>query len=270
VVRLRKRYVDGRFGQVHLRVAEPERPTARPIVCLHQSPLSSRTYETFMREMAQDRIVVAIDTPGYGESDPPPKPVATIAEYAAGHGEVIDALGFGAVDMVGTHTGTRMAVELAIQRPKQVQHLVFVGCSAYTPAEREKQRAWNEDSFKTTENSKGEHLQVTWNNWAQFRWPGVTDAMIDRYISDCLRDRARATWALAAVFAHDLMQRLPLVEQPTLVFNVQDDIYEATKRAGALLKRGRIVDMSPAGLWLLEVKTREVAAMVREFLAQPA
>ncbi len=267
-MRLRKRYIDGRWGQVHMRVAEPDRETARPVVCLHQSPLSSRTYEALMRELGQDRRVVAIDTPGYGESDPPPAP-ASIVDYASSHGEIVDALGYGEIDMIGTHTGARMATELAIQRPKQVKHLSFIGCSVYTDEEREKQRAWNDDSFKHTEGSKGEHLQVTWNNWSQFRWEGVTDEMIDRYISDCLRDRSRATWALQGVFAHDLRTRLPLVEQPTLVFNVRDDIYEATKRAGDLLKRGRVVDMTPARLWLTEVKTKEVADMIRDFFAQP-
>ncbi|MSO66086.1 MAG: alpha/beta hydrolase [Alphaproteobacteria bacterium] len=269
VGRLRKRYVDGRWGQVHLRVTEPEHPSARPIVCLHQSPLSSRSYETFMREMAGDRRVFAIDTPGYGESDPPPAPIASIAEYAAGHGEVVDALGLGEIDIVGTHTGARMAVELALQRPKQVRHLVLVGCSCYSDEERERQRSWNEASFKATEGSNGEHLVTTWKNWSQFRWEGVSDAMIERYVSDSIRDRSRATWALQAVFAHDMSARVRLVDQPVLIFNVRDDIYEATKRAGPLLKRGRVVDMSPAGLWLLEVKTAEVARMVREFLAQP-
>ena len=269
MVRLRRRYIDGRWGQVHLRAVDPERAVARPIVCLHQSPLSSRAYEAFMREMGRDRRVVAIDTPGYGESDPPPAPVDSIAEYAAGHGEVVDALGLGEIDIVGTHTGARMAVELAMQRPTQVRHLVLVGCSCYTAEERERQRAWNDASFKATEGSNGEHLLTTWKNWSQFRWEGVSDTMIDRYVSDSIRDRSRATWALRAVFAHDMSARLPLVDQPVLIFNVRDDIYEATKRAGPLLKRGRVVDMSPARAWLLEVKTAEVAGMVREFFAQP-
>jgi hypothetical protein len=71
---------------------------------------------------------------------------------------------------------------------------------------------------------------------------------------------------MAAVFSHD-MARVGLIERPVLVFNVRDDIYEATKRSAPLLQRGRVVDMSPSGLWLTETWTAEVVTMIRAHLA---
>jgi pimeloyl-ACP methyl ester carboxylesterase len=265
MVEIEKRYVAGRYGQVHLRLTRPAAARHRPLVCFHQSPLSGRMYETFMAAIGDDRQVVAADTPGFGESAPPPRPLA-IADYAEAHGDVVDALGLTDFDVLGTHTGARMAVELALQRPRQVRHVVLIGCAVYTDEERAKQRAWTGASAAPTEGSDGSHLLRLWNNWAQFRGPGVTDAMVERYMADSLRRRDQVSGVMAAVFSHD-MARVGLIERPVLVFNVRDDIYEATKRSAPLLQRGRVVDMSPSGLWLTETWTAEVVTMIRAHLA---
>ena len=262
---VRRHYIDGRWGQVHLRAAGSVKSPKPPLVCLHQSPLSGRMYEPFLAEMGRDRLVVAPDTPGYGHSDPPPGKLS-IAEYAEVHGHTIDTFCPGTIDVLGTHTGARMAVEVALQRPQQVKHLILVGAAVYTEEELAKQKQWTGVWLAPTEGSDGSHLLTMWNTWARFRAAGVTDAMIERYVADSLYDRSRARWAPDAVFAHDMGARLRLVGQPVLVFNARDDIYEATNRAAACLKRGRVVDMSPAGLALLEVKTGEIVVIVRQFL----
>ena len=81
--RLVRKYVDGQFGQIHLRIAEPPQPQRRPLACLHMSPKSGRIFSRFIEQAADDRIVLAHDYPGYGESDPPPTaPPVTIEDYA--------------------------------------------------------------------------------------------------------------------------------------------------------------------------------------------
>ncbi|MBM3504785.1 MAG: alpha/beta hydrolase [Alphaproteobacteria bacterium] len=263
---IRKQYIEGRYGQVHVRLVRPPAEKTRPLVCFHQSPLSGRMYETFMTAIGDDRRVVAPDTVGFGESAAAPRSL-TIADYAEAHGDAIDALIQGEFDVLGTHTGARMAVEVALQRPDQVRHVVLIGCAVYTEEERARQRAWTGASAQPTEGSDGSHLLRLWHNWAQFRGPGVTDAMIDRYMADSLRRRDQVSDVMKAVFSHD-MTRVGLVRCPVLVFNVRDDIYEATKRAEPLLQRGRVVDMSPSGLWLTETRTAEVVAMIRDHLSR--
>ena len=81
MVETRRRFIDGVHGQIHLRVAEQGASHHRPLYCLHMSPKSGRSFEIFMRLMADDRTVVAPDYPGYGESAPPPaKPHVSIAD----------------------------------------------------------------------------------------------------------------------------------------------------------------------------------------------
>jgi pimeloyl-ACP methyl ester carboxylesterase len=262
---VRRAYLDGPFGQVHYRRAEPEgEPRARPLVGFHQSPLSSRMYEPFLAQMGTDRRALALDTPGYGESDPPPRPLS-IAGYAEAHGQVLDALGIGEVDLVGIHTGSRMAVELALQRPRQVRHLLLVGASVYNDEERASQRRWTSDLVRPTErDDEGVQIRSMWQAWSGLRWDGLTDEMLERCLSDQLRNRSRAFAALEAVFAHDLGERLPLLEQPTLVVNVRDDIYEACKRAEPLLQHGRLVDLSPAGFGVVEAWPERIAELARD------
>ena len=76
------------------------------------------------------RRVMAMDTPGYGRSDPPPEPQPMI-ELAGTAADALDALGYGAngqgaVDVIGYHTGTFIASELAVIRPDLVRRLVLV------------------------------------------------------------------------------------------------------------------------------------------------
>ena len=81
---MRRHYLDYALGQLHYRRAEPAAglPRRRPVVCLHQTPTSSLEFEPLMRELAGDRVVVALDTPGYGGSDGPSQP-QSIEFYAA-------------------------------------------------------------------------------------------------------------------------------------------------------------------------------------------
>jgi pimeloyl-ACP methyl ester carboxylesterase len=78
---VRRCYLDGHYGQVHVRTAGSH-GVVRPLVCFHQSPLSGRIFEPLMAELGTDRLVVAPGTPGYGASDPPPRPLS-IANYPA-------------------------------------------------------------------------------------------------------------------------------------------------------------------------------------------
>jgi len=70
--------------------------------------------------MRKDRIVIAIDTPGYGDSDRPENP-PQMQDYARNAVKVLDALGMtDPIDALGYHTGTLIAVEMAINQPDRI------------------------------------------------------------------------------------------------------------------------------------------------------
>ncbi len=151
---VRRRYVAGPYGQVHVYEAGEAGVGARPLVCFHQSPLSGRTFDAVMRAMGGERYIVAPDTPGYGLSDAPPAALS-IEDYAKAQSAVIDALDLGDMDVMGVHTGARIAVEFTRQHRDRVKHVVLVGAAVYTEEERAKQRAWTGAALQPTENSDG-------------------------------------------------------------------------------------------------------------------
>lgn len=263
---LRRQYVDSRWGQIHLHVAgNPGSASKRPLLCFHLSPGSGRMYMPFLAAMGEDRLAMVADTPGYGTSNAPPAPPSHVADYAAALGDIIDALDLPQVDLMGAHTGSRLAVELAHQRPDRVGRLILFGAAVYTPEERARQKQTyvsGRQGIVVGEN----YLTKMWKGWSSWRGADVTDDMIWRYVVDSVIDPVRSWWAHGAVFEHDLGARLKALPNEVMVLCVKDDIFEPTQRARGQINRGTYVERSDWGHWFLETRTAEFAAIARTFL----
>ncbi len=96
------------------------------LLCLHPAGMSGRLFQKFLPLAGRDRSVYAPDLPGCGESDSPPMR-ASAAEHAAALGDFIDSMRFRQLDVLGYHSGSLIAIELAIARPQQVKRVVLAG-----------------------------------------------------------------------------------------------------------------------------------------------
>lgn len=138
-VQIQRLYVDGPYGQIHLRLARPSVPGAEtrpPLACFHYSPGSGRLYDPLLPYLARDRMVMAFDTPGYGNSAPPPEQ-PYISDYAQALAGAIEALADGqAVDVMGQLTGSLVAVEMAVTRPDLVRRAVLSRAPVFTEETR--------------------------------------------------------------------------------------------------------------------------------------
>jgi len=263
---LRKAYVDARFGQMHLRmVGQRQRATERgkrPLVCFHLSPVSSVIYETWLSEMGKDRWAIAIDTPGYGMSDPPPKP-PSIGDFAAAMGDCLDALGIGETDVMGYHTGSKIAVELARQRSQQIKHLVLVSAPVYTAEDLAQVRV---DNAVPTPEPSGEFLKQIWQ--ALWRWQdkAVTPEALMHSFPDHLRGGDRRAWGHQAAFAYTYPPHIADIMAPILVLNPEDDLVTYTRRIAPYLQNGRVHELPGRSHGFLDLHPSEVAAIVRPFL----
>jgi pimeloyl-ACP methyl ester carboxylesterase len=253
---VQRRFVHTPAGRVHLRMATPEFALARPLVLLHLSSLSSRVYEALVPEMGRDRVTVALDTPGFGESEAPAAQ-PTIEEYAATVGAAIDALGLGAVDVMGYHTGSVIAVELARQRPTGVGRVVMISAPIFTPPEIEERLVRNGPEAIAED---GSHLAERWRRMTGFYHPRVADQIIERNFAEALRGGPMTHWGHYAVYKYPLADRLSGVTQPLLILRPDDDAAALTLRANGLLRNGRILDCPDYGFDFLDTRTREVAA----------
>lgn len=264
-VNLRRMYVDCRYGQLHLRSAFPSSggfDELTPLVCLHQSPMSGRVFDRFIGQMGTDRSVYAPDTPGFGESDPPPaRP--SIADYAAAIGDFVDQMRFRRVDLLGYHTGAAIAAELAISRPQQVRRVVMIAVPVFGETERE---AFRGRPRPAPVREDGAHLAEEWQHRLRWRGPGVTLEQLAAGFAETLRSGPRAWWGANAAMHYEAAARLPKLTQRVLVLRPNDDLWEITLRAQLLLPRAQFVDLPEYGLGVFDVAADVVAGHVRPFL----
>lgn len=133
---IRKAYRDTPLGagviQTHYRTAGE----GGPLVLLHPSPLSS-AFMVPVIDTAKDLFrVIALDTPGYGGSDPLPEPAEDLAPYCDWLAAVLDAFGFERIVLHGSATGAQVAIEFAIARPERVTALVLENAVHFEDEER--------------------------------------------------------------------------------------------------------------------------------------
>jgi pimeloyl-ACP methyl ester carboxylesterase len=237
--------------------------TRSPLLLLHPSPLSGYVYENLMAEMGRDRYVVAPDTPGFGMSDPPTSP-PEIGDYAAAMLEFIAELGLGVVDVMGYHTGSLTAAEMALQANDVVRKIAIISATVFTPEETEQ--------FKRQYAPKPipERIGAISPGWKTFResfWR--MEPSDHRALNIYLEGRRNpdwSPWGHRAAFNYDISAALKKITHPVLVLNPEDDLWQYTPRAKSLLRNGRVHDLPGWTHGFLDAETGAVARLLREFL----
>lgn len=222
-------------------------------------------YEELLRDMGRDRFALAPDTPGYGGSDPPPA-IPTIQDYATAMVAVLDHYGIDSVDLLGYHTGSKIAVELALTQADRVHAIALVSAPVYTTAELERQKRNLAAPRPLDEN--GQHLVDQFRELVRWRPPGTPLDLIQQEFAEQLRAGERAHYGYLAAFAYQHADHLPRVRQNVLLLCPQDDLEGPTLRAEGLLNRGRFVHLPGWGHQLMRTRTAEVAALLREHVDQ--
>lgn len=266
---IKRQFVDGAFGQVHLRIARPlGKATHLPLVLFHASPYSGDYFLPFIDKMATDRIVIAMDTPGYGDSAPPPSP-PTIAEYAASAARALDALDdellMGEpVDILGYHTGALIAAELAIIDRARIRRLVLPGVPFLTS---DAQRAAYEEYVKPEAlSADGSHLTNKWA-FATYAMPaGVSLERAQEHFNDMMQCEPRCWWSYHGVFSYAGERRLPDVEQPVLLISYDGSLSDETKAAHDVFRHAKHIHISGVTRGAFDVAADKLAKETRQFL----
>lgn len=269
-VEFRRQYVDARYGQVHVLLSRPagSAPTHTPMVCFAPNPMAGRYYRLFMAELGRDRIMIAPDYPGLGESDPPAE-MPGMAGYAGAMADTLEALGFGGdsdskVDVCGYHTGAFVAMELAASRPDLVNRLLLVGVPYYTSTERDRLYAENvveeplEESFSA--------LEKWWDFTVSDREDGVSlERGYDNFV-DVLKPKYRHHWPYHAVFSYPAEERAADVKQAVLLLNTHGSLQDNTRAIAPLFPDATLIELPNLHHGVFDVGAEELAGHARGFL----
>lgn len=201
-----------------------------PLVMLHSSPSSSHGLVPRMLQLARGHTCIALDTPGYGESEGLVCERPAIADYADALAETLDALGLPVVDLYGTHTGATIALDFAVRHRARVRRLVLDGVAIYSEEEKASHREHYTPSLAPQD--YGEHLLRYWNmrrDMALFNpWykrrpenrlhkPLPSPEQLHHGVVDFLRAGESYWKGYQAVFRYDTASALRQLRVPTIV-----------------------------------------------------
>jgi pimeloyl-ACP methyl ester carboxylesterase len=97
-------------------------PAAPTVVLLHGLGATSASFLPTLWDLSSDHRVLALDLPGFGESEKPVRPLHA-AYYARWLGQLFDAIGLERAHLVGNSMGGRVALEMGLCAPERVARL---------------------------------------------------------------------------------------------------------------------------------------------------
>ncbi|MEE4349065.1 MAG: alpha/beta fold hydrolase [Pacificimonas sp.] len=240
---IRKSYIDGPFGQIHLRTIgeRGHGAAAKPdLICLHPAPFSGLAFTAIMPHLAKGRRVIAPDFPGHGGSDPF-RADASIADYAAAMLTAADMLSPGApVDLFGFHSGGLVAVEMGIAAPARINQLVLCDTPAFDAATRAGLLETNARApgFTPDLNSLGE----VWARGVERRVESQGMARSLEMFTEQLRHGEAMNGGFHAAFSYDVERQLVRLTRPATMIATRSGLLDATRRAASLIPDAALVE----------------------------
>jgi pimeloyl-ACP methyl ester carboxylesterase len=132
-------FIDTSAGRVFVHRRGPRHglgaaPPGSPLVLIHGFMMSHWMLRSVLEPLGRTREVIALDLPGFGESDRPLDFAYDSAAFARVVVEVLDRLGVARAGVVAHSMGGGAALVLAARHPDRVARLVLV-CPAVYPLE---------------------------------------------------------------------------------------------------------------------------------------
>jgi pimeloyl-ACP methyl ester carboxylesterase len=201
-----------------------------PIVFVHGLGGSWKNWLENLPALARTRRVVAVDLPGFGDSEMPEEDIS-VSSYARCVEEVCAQLGVGEVDLVGNSMGGFVSAELAIVHPERVRRLVLVDAAGISIVDLRRrptrtlirlvaaQASWGTGQRMIIGRPLLRHLAFR----AVMRHP-------TRLAVDLVAHEAGGpgmpgfVLAMDALLSYDFRDRLPEISCPTLIVHGEDDM----------------------------------------------
>jgi pimeloyl-ACP methyl ester carboxylesterase len=284
---MRRGYAETTLGQIHYRRAGK----GSPLLLLSASGRSSRMFTRLIPLIEARFDAIALDTPGFGGSDPLPEGV-TIERIAEAFIAVLDRLQIERAHVYGLHTGNKIAASMAVRWPARIDRLILAGQSHSLIPDQAKRNARILEIVREYVEKPEHEANPALAEWASL-FRRVNDLWWDRtliggglspeargFAQELILDEIEAAGTAglyAANFAYDLGRDLARIGTPTLVLEVETP---AENRAigpqgpavQALIPGSVLRTLEePRGHTLtLENRARDLADILLEFLGAPS
>lgn len=215
---IRRTYVDIPEGQIHLHHTEGDDP---PIVFLHQTASSARTYDPLFRAMPLPNRLISLDTPGFGFSFAP-EGWPTLETYAGQLLGALDTFGVDRFHLYGHHTGASLGIEIAAREPDRVLSLMLSGPGFMNQEERDAFiPAYREPIMPQRD---GSHLMRNWRYSASHN-SSCDVELLQEGVVDLLRAWRARPQAYMAYAHHATEARCREVRAPVLLLTTETDFF---------------------------------------------
>ena len=258
---IRRAYSDGPYGQIHYATAG----NGDVVLLLHQTPRSWDEYAEVMERLASRRRAVAMDLPGMGASDGPPGE-PTIEAYADAAIALLDSLEVERAHVVGHHTGSFVATDLAARYGTRVRSLTLSAPSWVDDRYRELNPDGGDLEVDNAQPvPSGEHVLELWRQ-RQVSYPDGATALLQAYLRDALRVvDPRAGHVACGRYPID--RAISVVSCPVLLLGHESDPYtiDDLEQFTSRMPTAR-VEIISGGVVPLEWSAAAVADAVTSFL----
>lgn len=242
-----------------------------PLILLHANPGDSRDFDAVITALAEKFRVLALDWPGYGNSDvPSPVESTSITLYLNVMIAFMDALAITRASFIGNSVGGNVAARLAATAPDRVSRLVLVSPGGFTP---------HDALSRAFCRLQGSVLSIPPKMFARLylkhrnAW---TEAMLERArtphsTSDCLAVN-RALWRGFGLAESDLRDIAGRIKAPTLLMFGEHDPLIPAKKDGAVASRSIPASKNivlPCGHAAFAEVPKQFLAAVMEFFRAP-
>jgi pimeloyl-ACP methyl ester carboxylesterase len=97
-----------------------------PVVCVHGLGGTKASFLPTVAALAESHRVIALDLPGFGESDKPIAAAYDAPYFADAVTALMDELGLDSAHIAGNSLGGRVGIELGLRHPERVRKLILL------------------------------------------------------------------------------------------------------------------------------------------------
>ena len=217
--KITRHYIESEGLQIHYYKSGDSKNS---LLLFHESPQSGQVYLKAFPYLSRDFTVYAFDTPGYGMSDAPEKPL-NIVDYSALLVGAIKNLPINNYATGGCHTGASIALEVIKQLGQQnALFCVLNGVPYFSEEERNKYA--NSWSPEVQIDDKGEHLMWAWNRYKNIYGDKASSEMINFGTIGILNCLDKYNWAYNAAFDYVPDKLIEELDVPILFLNTNNDL----------------------------------------------